>query len=156
MHLISTGTRLHEKSYCCFIAVFRRSNKLALLHFTKFLIHCQLIVPPFNAILSFVCMYVWEVGQKIRPLHRDLQLSIVLPLLISPLLIPHLEWSVGLCLRGLHSSHLVPWKTGPGDEILNKLWSHNHRICVADSSSSRHLLQMASSVNFSSKRCPFT
>jgi hypothetical protein len=38
------------------------------------------------------------VGHKIQLLHRDLQLSIVLPLLFNPLLISHLEWSVGLCM----------------------------------------------------------
>jgi hypothetical protein len=27
---------------------------------------------------------------------------------------------------GLHSSHFVPKRTGPSDEILNKLWPHNH------------------------------
>jgi hypothetical protein len=36
------------------------------------------------------------VGHKIQSLHRGLQWSIVLPLLINPLLIPHLERSVGL------------------------------------------------------------
>jgi hypothetical protein len=48
------------------------------------------------------------------------------PFLINPLLIPHLEWSVGLCLRGRHSSHSIPWRTGPGDEILFGLQPHNH------------------------------
>jgi hypothetical protein len=76
--------------------------------------------------ILYVCVYVWGVGQKIRPLHRDLQWCIVLPLFINPLLILHLEWSVGLCLWGRHSSDLVPWKSGPGDGILNKLWPHNH------------------------------
>jgi hypothetical protein len=33
--------------------------------------------------------------------------------------------------------------------------SQSHRMCVADSSSSRHLSQMGSSVNPSLKRCPF-
>jgi hypothetical protein len=46
--------------------------------------------------------------------------------LISPLLIPHFEWSAGLYLWGRHRSHLVPWKTGPGDEILDKLEPHSH------------------------------
>jgi hypothetical protein len=69
----------------------------------------------------YVCMNEWGMGQKIRPLHCDPQWSIVLTLLINPLLILHLEWSVGLCLWGRHSSHLVPWKTGPGDEIVNKM-----------------------------------
>jgi hypothetical protein len=48
----------------------------------------------------YVCMYVWGVGHNTRPLHRDLQWSIVLPLLINPLLILHLEWSVELHLWG--------------------------------------------------------
>jgi hypothetical protein len=76
-----------------------------------------------------VCIYVymykgWAI--KIQLLHRDFQWSIVLPLLINPLLIPHLEWSVGLCIWDSHSSHLVQWRPGPGDEILNKVWPHNH------------------------------
>jgi hypothetical protein len=33
--------------------------------------------------------------------------------------------------------------------------SQSHRMCVADSSSSRHLSQMGSSVNPNLKRCPF-
>jgi hypothetical protein len=41
--------------------------------------------------------------------------------LTSPLLIPHFEWNVGLYLCGHHKSHLVPWRTDPGDEILNEL-----------------------------------
>jgi hypothetical protein len=103
----------------------------------------------------YICMNVWEVGHKIWLLHHDLQWSIVLPLLINPLLILHLEWSVGLHLGGCHSSYLVPWRTGPGDEILNNLWPNNCIGYVADSSSSRHLLQIGSSVNPSLKRCPF-
>jgi hypothetical protein len=75
-------------------------------------------------------MYVWGVGHKIRPLHRDLQWSIVLPLLINFSLILHLKWNVGLYLWGRHSSDLVPWRTGTGDEILNKLWPRNHVGCV--------------------------
>jgi hypothetical protein len=46
--------------------------------------------------------------------------------LISPLLIPHFEWSAGLYFWGCHTSHMVPWKTGPGDEILGELWPHSH------------------------------
>jgi hypothetical protein len=75
----------------------------------------------------FLCMYVWGVGHRIQLLHRDLQWSVVLPLLINPLLILHLEWNVGLHLWGHHcSSHFVPWRTGPGDEIWSKLQPHNH------------------------------
>jgi hypothetical protein len=47
-------------------------------------------------------------GPEIRPLHRDLQWSIVLPLLINPILILPFEWSVGLYLWEHHNSHLVP------------------------------------------------
>jgi hypothetical protein len=46
--------------------------------------------------------------------------------LINPLLILHFKWNVGLYLWGHHSSYLVPKITDPGDEILNKLWPHNH------------------------------
>jgi hypothetical protein len=60
-----------------------------------------------------------------RPLHCDLQWSIVLTLLINSFIILHLKRNVGLSLRGRHSSRLVPGRTGPGDEILNKLWPHN-------------------------------
>jgi hypothetical protein len=64
--------------------------------------------------VSYPCMYVCiRVSHKIQSLHRDLQWSIVLPLLINHLLIPHLKWSVRLCIWGRHSSHLVPWRTGP-------------------------------------------
>jgi hypothetical protein len=45
---------------------------------------------------------------------------------INPLLILHLEWNVGLYLRGRHSSHSVPWRSCPGDEVLNKQRPHNH------------------------------
>jgi hypothetical protein len=38
---------------------------------------------------------------------------------------------------GRHSSHLVPKRTGPNDEILNKLWPHNHLVYVW---LTRHLL----------------
>jgi hypothetical protein len=57
----------------------------------------------------YVCMYVctWG-GPEIRPLHRDVQWSIVRPLLINPLLILHFEWSVGLYLWGRHNSHYAP------------------------------------------------
>jgi hypothetical protein len=48
------------------------------------------------------------------------------PFLINPLLIPHFEWSVGLCILGHHSSHLVPWKTGQGYEILHELQPPSH------------------------------
>jgi hypothetical protein len=35
--------------------------------------------------------------------------------------------NVGLSFWGCHSSHLAPWRTGPGDRIFNnKLWPHNH------------------------------
>jgi hypothetical protein len=51
--------------------------------------------------------------------------------LINPLLIPHFEWNVELYLGGCHSSHLVPWRTCPGEEILNELWPHNHRIILS-------------------------
>jgi hypothetical protein len=61
------------------------------------------------------------------PLYHDLQWFVVFPLLINPLSILYFERNVELCLRGRHSSHLVPWKIGPGDEILNKLWPHNHK-----------------------------
>jgi hypothetical protein len=36
---------------------------------------------------------MYKVGPEIRPLNRDLQWSIVLPLLINPLLILHFEWN---------------------------------------------------------------
>jgi hypothetical protein len=85
-------------------------------------------------VCMYECMYTYvyvvRMSHRIRPLHRDLQWSIVLPFLINSSLIPPLEWSVGLSLWGRHSSHLDPWRTGPGDEILNKLWSHNHTGCV--------------------------
>jgi hypothetical protein len=47
-------------------------------------------------------------------------------LLINPLLILCFGWNVGHYLWGRHNSHLFPRSTGPGDEILNTLWPHNH------------------------------
>jgi hypothetical protein len=65
------------------------------------------ILSPCCSIKS-ICMYVCiRVGPEIRPLHRDLQWSIVLHILINPLLILHFEWNVGLYLWGHHNSHLV-------------------------------------------------
>jgi hypothetical protein len=78
------------------------------------------------------------------------------PFLIAPLLIPHLEWSVGLCRWGRHSSHLVPWRTGTGNEILYELQPHNHIECVW---LIRHLLGTLRKWGHQSipilKRCPF-
>jgi hypothetical protein len=39
---------------------------------------------------------------------------------------PTLTMKCRLCLWGCQSSYLVPWRTGPGDEILNELQPHNH------------------------------
>jgi hypothetical protein len=80
-------------------------------------------------IITVLCMYVcmyqgWaKRSGACTATFNDL---LCCPFLINPLLILHLKWSVGLYLWGCHSSHLVPWKTGPGDEILNILWPHNH------------------------------
>jgi hypothetical protein len=73
----------------------------------------------------YVCMYDgWNITfGSCTATFSDL---LCFPFLINPLLILHLDWNVGRYLWGRHSSHLVPWKTGPGDEILNKLWLHNH------------------------------
>jgi hypothetical protein len=74
--------------------------------------------------------------------------------LISPLLIPHFEWSAGLYLWGRHRSHSI--KNWP--RWRNLKWakaSQSHRTCVADSSASRHLLQVGSFINPNLKRCPF-
>jgi hypothetical protein len=54
-----------------------------------------------KALWQIICMYVCRRGgPEIRPLHRDLQWSIVLPLLFSPLLILHFEWNAGLYING--------------------------------------------------------
>jgi hypothetical protein len=66
----------------------------------------------------------------IGPMHCDIQWFVVLPLSINTLSILHIEWNVGLCLWMNHSSHLVLYKTGLGDKILNKPWPHNHIGCV--------------------------
>jgi hypothetical protein len=74
-----------------------------------------------------ICMYVC-----VRVGHSNLALALRPSLicyaspLINPLLILHFGWNVGPYLWWHHNSHLVPWNTGPGDEILNKLWPHNH------------------------------
>jgi hypothetical protein len=70
-------------------------------------------------------MYVCVRGGPIRPLHRDPQWSIVLPLsLVIPSAIPHFGYSSGFYAWGRRDSHLVPWNIDPGDEILSKLESH--------------------------------
>jgi hypothetical protein len=57
----------------------------------------------------YVCMYVCVRGGPIRPLHRDPQWSIVLPLsLIIPSAIPHFGYSAGFYMWGCRDSHLVP------------------------------------------------
>jgi hypothetical protein len=55
------------------------------------------------------CMSVCIRGGPLRPLHRDPQWSVVLPLsLIIPSAIPHLERSAGFCTWERRNSHLVP------------------------------------------------
>jgi hypothetical protein len=77
------------------------------------------------SVFVYVCVYMIGEG-LIRPLHCDHFWSIVLPLLINPLLIPHFDWSAGLYLWGRHRSHRVPWKTVPGGDILDELKPHSH------------------------------
>jgi hypothetical protein len=86
--------------------------------FMKATFFCDsMLISVFKQASRYVCMYKgWAI--KSSPCTATLQWSIVLPLLITPLLIPHPEWSVGLCIWARHRSHLVPWKTDPGDEIL--------------------------------------
>jgi hypothetical protein len=76
----------------------------------------------------YVCMYK---GGPYRPLHRDPQCSILLPLsLIIPSAIPHFGCRAGFYTWGRRSSHLVPWDVDPGGEILDKLGPHIHTGCV--------------------------
>jgi hypothetical protein len=56
---------------------------------------------------SYVCIYVRGVG-LVRPSAPRPSLIYCASPLISPLLIPHFEWNVGLYLRGRHKSHLAP------------------------------------------------
>jgi hypothetical protein len=57
-----------------------------------------------------VCMYAYNRGGPHSALAlRPLLIYCASPL-ISPLLIPHFEWSAGLYLWGRHRGHLVPWK----------------------------------------------
>jgi hypothetical protein len=57
----------------------------------------------------YVRMYVCVRGGPIRPLHRDLQWSIVLPLsLVIPSAILHFGYSAGFYMWGCQNSHLVP------------------------------------------------
>jgi hypothetical protein len=59
--------------------------------------------------LSLVRMYVCIRGGTIRPLHRDLQWSIVLPpSLVIPSAIPHFGCSAGFYPWGRRYSHSVP------------------------------------------------
>jgi hypothetical protein len=57
-------------------------------------------------------MYVWGAGRS-RPLHRDPQWSIVLPLQIIPPAILHFEWTAGSYLRLLVAGFPPVW---PGFE----------------------------------------
>jgi hypothetical protein len=104
-----------------------------------------------------VCVCVCERergGLHLAPAPRPSLIYCASPL-ISSLLIPHFKWNVGHYLWGHHKSHLVPWRTGPGDNLKWLIASQSHRTCVADLSSSRHLSQVGSSVNPNLKSCPF-
>jgi hypothetical protein len=106
-----------------------------------------------------VCVCVREREREagpIRPLHRDHHWSIVLPLWLS-LYQAHISNEMqDFTYGGRHKSRLVPWRTWPGWRNLNwAIASRSHRICVTDSSSSRHPSQVGSSVNLKLKRCPF-
>jgi hypothetical protein len=105
-------------------------------HLWALIIDCNFNKVPVNVIIRsrtryccmyvcmyVLCMYVWG-GQYPAPAERPLLMYCASPL-ISPLLIPNFERSVGLCLKGRHNSHLAPWRTGPGNKILNTLY-HNH------------------------------
>jgi hypothetical protein len=75
-------------------------------------------------------VYVWGVG-RIASLALRPSVIYCTSLWINPLLIPHFEWNVGLYLWRRHNGHLVPWRTGPGDKILNgAIASQLHRTCV--------------------------
>jgi hypothetical protein len=81
-------------------------------------------------------------ARKYSPCTATLQWSIVLPLLINPLLIPHLEWS----LYG--GAIVVIWFHEELGQVTKYFVSYSltisQDICVAHSSSSRHLSQMGS------------
>jgi hypothetical protein len=59
--------------------------------------------------LHYCCMYVcmYKGGPKTGLAPRPLMIYCA-SIFINPWLIPHFEWSVGLCLWGRHSNHLVP------------------------------------------------
>jgi hypothetical protein len=79
-------------------------------HFKSHLGHCLFCLRFFIASLSANAgMYVCIRGGHLRPLHRDAQWSIVLPLsLVIPSAISHFEHSAGFCTWGCRNSHLVP------------------------------------------------
>jgi hypothetical protein len=58
-----------------------------------------------NIYTMYVCMYK---GWAHRSLHRDLQWSVVLPLLFVPSAILRFERNAGSCTWGRRNSHLVP------------------------------------------------
>jgi hypothetical protein len=70
-------------------------------------------------------MYICGLGHNPVPAPQPSMICSASPL-INPILILLFKWNTGLNLWGCHSSHLVPWRTGPGDEILTELWPHNH------------------------------
>jgi hypothetical protein len=77
--------------------------------------------------MTHLCTYVCIRGGPWNPAlaSRPSMIYCASPL-INPLLILHFEWNVELYLWRRHNSHLIPWRTGPGDETLTELWPHNH------------------------------
>jgi hypothetical protein len=89
---------------------------------TENIMSCQELNCGHLAYSLYVCT---SGGPHPAPAPRPSQVYCASPL-ISPLSILRFEWNLGLCLWGRRSSHLIPWRTGPRDEIVNKLWPHSH------------------------------
>jgi hypothetical protein len=71
--------------------IFPYENCIHISHFYHSYYVPHLFHSPSNDVYMYVCI---RGEPEIRPLHRDLQWSIVLPLLINHLLILHFEWNV--------------------------------------------------------------
>jgi hypothetical protein len=70
----------------------------------------------------YIYIYVRGGPRFIWPWHCDLQDLVCFPFCFIPLPILHFEGSTGLLLRGRHVSRLAPGSSGPGDEILDKIF----------------------------------
>jgi hypothetical protein len=107
----------------------------------------------------YVCMHTYMQGGWGGKIHPALALWLLKICCASPSCLPSSNHTLLIkrrtFLMGHHDNQLVPWNNDQCDEILRKLLSLDHIVCVWLSSFSRHLLHMGLFINPSLKRCPF-